>query len=147
MSLYGYLVTAVTFARSRQTLSVFVRDLAKTALQCSRLFPYDTDMPNDNGGADLDPEAVRIGALLRDLREANDWTLERLGSAIGKTHHYLSKIERGHKKARVTLCRDIAEAYDMPPVELIAEAFPNLHGVALTAACGPDRDAQQERPA
>jgi DNA-binding XRE family transcriptional regulator len=126
---------------------VFVRDLANSSLHCSELFPYDTDMRNDNSGAALDPEAVRIGALLRGLREANGWTLERLGGAIGKTHHYLSKIERGHRKAKVTLCRDIAHAYGMQPEPLIAEAFPHLRGVALTAACSPGHDAPQERPA
>jgi DNA-binding XRE family transcriptional regulator len=125
---------------------VLVRDLAISALHCSELFPYDTDMPNDNSGVALDPDAIRIGALLRDLREANGWTLERLGGAIGKTHHYLSKIERGHRKAKVPLCRDIARAYGMPPAELIGAAFPHLHGVALSAACGSDH-AQQERPA
>lgn len=67
----------------------------------------------------LDPEAVRIGATIRSLRKSSRMTLKELGEAVGKTHHYLSKIERGQKPAPRELIVDIAEAMCVPFVSIV----------------------------
>ncbi|OLT30069.1 hypothetical protein BJF79_39660 [Actinomadura sp. CNU-125] len=75
---------------------------------------------------ELDPEAERIGAVLRNLRDTRGWTLQNLGSAIGRSHSYVSKVERGHVKAakQLALVPAIAAAYGITPRELLAEIYP-----------------------
>ena len=47
-----------------------------------------------NAGAD-DPQPVDLGARVRDLRKARDWTLEQAAKKAGMARSTLSKIENG----------------------------------------------------
>jgi transcriptional regulator with XRE-family HTH domain len=75
---------------------------------------------------ELDPEAERIGGILRNLRDAREWTLQNLGAAVGRTHGYLSKVERGHVSTvkQLALVPAIAAAYGIATTELLAELYP-----------------------
>lgn len=72
---------------------------------------------------DLDPEAVRIGTTIRTLRTTYGLTLAELGTAVGKSHGYLSKIERGEKLAPRALCMDIARALGVKPAAIVSPAI------------------------
>ena len=72
---------------------------------------------------ELDPEAVRIGTAIREFRKARGLTLIELGAAVGRTHSYLSKVERGHSKASITLCYAIADALDIRRAALLSPAL------------------------
>lgn len=74
---------------------------------------------------EVDPEAVRRGATIRTIRKAYGWTLPALGQAVGKSHGYLSKIERGQKLAPVALCTDIAKALGVPAAAIISPGYPD----------------------
>lgn len=71
---------------------------------------------------ELDPEAVRIGATIRSLRDAYGMSLVELGRRVDRTHGYLSKVERGIKKAPIALCRAIAEALGVPLHAIVSPA-------------------------
>jgi transcriptional regulator with XRE-family HTH domain len=72
---------------------------------------------------DLDPEAVRIGATIRTLRESIGLTLKELGAAVGRDHSHLSRVERGEKKAPRALCIAIARALGVPPAAIISPTY------------------------
>lgn len=80
----------------------------------------------DELAEELDPEAVRIGGVLRNLRDIRGWTLQNLGAEIGRTHSYVSKVERGHVKPakQLALVPAIAAAYGVTTTELLAEIYP-----------------------
>lgn len=72
---------------------------------------------------ELDPEAVRIGATIRALRNALGFPLGDLAKAIGKSHAYLSNIEHGRKRAPAPLCREIAEKLGVPPAAIVSPGY------------------------
>jgi transcriptional regulator with XRE-family HTH domain len=74
---------------------------------------------------DLDPEAVRIGATIRTIRQTSGITLAQLGGKVGKSHSYLSKVERGEKRAPRPLCLAIAHALGVPPVAIVSADYQN----------------------
>lgn len=73
--------------------------------------------------AELDPEAVRIGATIKALREALGWTTNELAAAVGKSHAYLSNIEHGRKRCPPKLCREIAAAMGVAPAAIVSPAY------------------------
>ncbi|WP_084963280.1 helix-turn-helix domain-containing protein [Thermoactinospora rubra] len=75
------------------------------------------------GSEELDPEAVRIGATIRALRDALGWTVGELAKAVDKSHAYLSNIEHGRKKCPPKLCREIAAALGVPPAAIVSPAY------------------------
>jgi transcriptional regulator with XRE-family HTH domain len=72
---------------------------------------------------DLDPEAVRIGATIRALRDALGWRLGELAKAVGISHAYLSNVEHGRKRAPTPLCRTIAEKLGVPPAAIVSPGY------------------------
>lgn len=72
---------------------------------------------------DLDPEAVRIGATIRALRDALGWSVGELALAIDKSHAYLSNIEHGRKRCPTKLCRTIAETLGVPLAAIVSPGY------------------------
>jgi len=88
---------------------------------------YLRSMATVTGLADEpDPEATRIGGLLRNLRRSRGWSLQTLGAQVGRTHSYVSKVERGRVKTtrQLALVPAIAAAYGITTAALLAEIYP-----------------------
>ena len=66
----------------------------------------------------LDPENVRIGALIRGLRQAKKLTAKELGDAIGCSEPLITAIERGQRRAVPDVRRKIEVHLDVTPGEL-----------------------------
>jgi len=63
----------------------------------------------------------RLGATLRDLRQARGWSLSYTGEICGTSGANISKIERGRaKEYSLQLLSSLAEAYGMKLYELFA---------------------------
>jgi transcriptional regulator with XRE-family HTH domain len=92
-----------------------------------------TDSPD---GPALDPEAVRIGATIRALRDGRGWKLIELAAAVDYSHGYLSKIEHGLKKCPSWLARDIAAAIGVPPAAIVSPGY-KYEPPATTETDGP----------
>jgi transcriptional regulator with XRE-family HTH domain len=73
--------------------------------------------------AELDPEAVRIGATIRALRDALGWSVGELAAAVDKSHAYLSNIEHGRKRCPVKLCRAIAQVLGVPVGAIVSPGY------------------------
>lgn len=69
--------------------------------------------------ADLAP---RIGAVVRQLREATGLSQEELAEQSGLHRTYISLVERGRRNITVDALSQIAEALNVYPSRLIAEA-------------------------
>lgn len=66
--------------------------------------------------------APRIGAVVRQLREATGLSQEELAEQAGLHRTYISLVERGRRNITVDALSQIAEALDVYPSRLIAEA-------------------------
>lgn len=106
-----------------------------------------TDSPDSPA---LDPEAVRIGATIRELRDLRGWKLVELAKAVDKSHGYLSKVENGLKKCPYPLARDIAAALGAPLAAIVSPGYdyepPATDDEADTAPC-PCCGATTDHPA
>jgi transcriptional regulator with XRE-family HTH domain len=80
----------------------------------------------ENGGSDLAPP-VDLGARVRELRKARDWTLEQAARQAGLARSTLSKIENGQmsptydalKKLAVGLEISVPQLFTPPAAEKI----------------------------
>lgn len=61
-----------------------------------------------------DPEAVRLGATIKALREAYGLKREELARLTEVTRRYLQYIEDGEKRAPLPLCRKVADILSVP---------------------------------
>lgn len=59
--------------------------------------------------------------ILREYREASEYTQVELAQRLGTTQGFISKCERGTRRIDVVELVELAEAMDMPPLELIRE--------------------------
>lgn len=73
--------------------------------------------------ASLNPEAIRLGATIRALREAHGLNITELATAIGKSRAYLSNIEAGRKEASPVVCRSIADFLAIPLAAITARGY------------------------
>lgn len=64
-------------------------------------------------------ERIRIGATIRELREARHISLDELANAIQKSRPYLSNIELGNKPLTPALLGKIADALAVRPISII----------------------------
>lgn len=71
----------------------------------------------------LDPEAVRVGATIRALREALGWKVGELAKAVDKNHAYISNIEHGRKRCPGPLARQIADALGVPVGAIVSPGY------------------------
>jgi transcriptional regulator with XRE-family HTH domain len=71
-----------------------------------------------------DRQAIRadFGRVIRELREARNFTLDGLAAAAGMHTTYLSRIERAHSSPTWEKVTALADALDLP-VSAIATAF------------------------
>lgn len=66
--------------------------------------------------------APRIGAVVRQLREATGLSQEELAEQAGLHRTYISLVERGRRNITVDALSQIAEALGVYPSRLIADA-------------------------
>lgn len=71
----------------------------------------------------INPEAVRIGATIRALREALGWKLGELAKAVDRSHAFLSNIEHGRKLCPRPLCKAIADALGVPVAAIVSPGY------------------------
>lgn len=67
------------------------------------------------------PEAKRIGATIRALREAYGWQLGKFAVAIDMSHGHLANIEAGRKVPTREKVRRIADTLGVPLAALTTE--------------------------
>lgn len=63
---------------------------------------------------ELDPEAVRVGATIRALRDAHGLKIVELARAVGVADSHISNVEAGRRTPSMALCRRIAETLGLP---------------------------------
>ena len=66
----------------------------------------------ENGEAD-ETEALDLGARVRDLRKARDWTLEQAANQAGLARSTLSKIENGQMSPTYEALKKLATGLDI----------------------------------
>lgn len=66
-----------------------------------------------------DPEWVRRGATLRELREARGVKVGELAGAMGISYAYLSNIEAGRKRLTPPLVAKAAAALQVRPIAIV----------------------------
>lgn len=64
-------------------------------------------------------ERTRVGATVRELREARHVTLDELARVVGISRPYLSNIEAGRKPLNPSLLGKIADALAVRPISII----------------------------
>lgn len=67
------------------------------------------------------PEARRIGATIRALREAYGWQLGKFAVVVDMSHGHLANIEAGRKVPTAEKTRLIAEKLGVPLAALTTE--------------------------
>ena len=70
--------------------------------------------------------APRVGRAIRELREASGLSQEALAEEAGLHRTYISLVERGKRNITVDALSQIAEALNVYPSRLIAEAEKGL---------------------
>lgn len=78
---------------------------------------------NTEFNVELDPEAVRIGATIKALREAYGLKVTELALAVGISRPYLANVEAGRKHAPRTLCAQIARVLDIPLAAIASSTY------------------------
>lgn len=73
-----------------------------------------------------DPENVRVGATIRELRLSRELTSDELGRAIGVTGGQIRHIERGIRKAQLADCRAIARVLGVPLAAITVEDYARI---------------------
>ncbi|MFT5574346.1 MAG: transcriptional regulator with XRE-family HTH domain [Cryomorphaceae bacterium] len=66
------------------------------------------DLPNQSDQG-LDPESVRIGHQIRDLRRAKGVTLQYMADKIARSVGYISQVERGVSALPIPVLQSISE--------------------------------------
>ena len=69
-------------------------------------------------GAHDDPEALDLGARVRELRKARDWTLEQAANHAGLARSTLSKIENGQMSPTYDALKKLATGLDISVPQL-----------------------------
>lgn len=65
---------------------------------------------------------MRLGAAVRERREALEFSQDSFADAIGMHRAYYSAIERGERNVTLYTIARVAEGLDMQLAELMAEA-------------------------
>jgi transcriptional regulator with XRE-family HTH domain len=74
----------------------------------------------------LDPEAVRVGATIRALRDAHGLKGVELARAAKISAAYLSNIEAGRRPAPMAICRRIAKTFGVPLAAITVADFERI---------------------
>src|SRR5262249_21140071 len=70
-------------------------------------------------GASADAFAAAVGALVRSSRAKRGMTRRQLAEQSGASDRYLAQIEGGQGNPSVIMLKSIAEALDVPIIELL----------------------------
>ncbi|MDG1456558.1 MAG: XRE family transcriptional regulator [Pseudoprimorskyibacter sp.] len=70
------------------------------------------------GGAEAAPAALDLGARVRELRKARNWTLEQAAREAGLARSTLSKIENSQMSPTYDALRKLAEGLQIPVPQL-----------------------------
>jgi XRE family aerobic/anaerobic benzoate catabolism transcriptional regulator len=89
-----------------------------------------TSQPLPESGADQDAFARALGRLVRLGRAKRGMTRRQLAQGSGASERYLAQIESGQGNPSVIILKSIAEALDVPIVELIPRT--NDRAAAMT---------------
>jgi transcriptional regulator with XRE-family HTH domain len=81
-------------------------------------------MPSDTRV--IHPENIRVGATIRELREAHELTITELARAIGVSRGLMSLIESGSRKATLANCRAIARVLGVPLAAITVEGYEQI---------------------
>lgn len=84
--------------------------------------PKTQPKPRDKAGATPaggDTFAAAIGALVRSARAKRGITRRKLAEQSGASERYLAQIESGQGNPSVIILKDVADALDVPMVELL----------------------------
>lgn len=76
---------------------------------------YTRGMPRNT------PEAARVGATVKALREAYGWTLSKFSTQLQISHSYLSNIESGRRALPPHLARKVADVLGVPLAAITTE--------------------------
>ena len=76
-----------------------------------------------------DPDAaqeklISFGRRLRQLRTWRELSQTRLASRAGLSRDYIAKLEQGRMNPGLLSLLDIADAFDIPVSELLADGLP-----------------------
>ena len=64
----------------------------------------------------------RVGAVIRNLRDARGWSQEKLAEASELNRTYIGEIERGQVSASLTTMEKLANAFEVPVHALFTQA-------------------------
>src|SRR4051794_23250236 len=73
-------------------------------------------------GQDVDPRVRQLGEYIRLQRQMADLSLRGMADLTKVSNAYLSQIERGLHQPSLRVLQAIAEALNIPPDTLLAEA-------------------------
>jgi len=62
---------------------------------------------------------IEFGKKMRDIREANGWSLDEMAQKLGTTKQALSKYERGERTPKITVASKFADILHVPLEELV----------------------------
>jgi len=79
---------------------------------------------------ELDPEAVRLGATIRALREAHGLNMAQLAALIGLSRPYVNNVELGIKRASPRMCRSVADTLGVPLAALTVAGYERIRELA-----------------
>lgn len=72
--------------------------------------------------SDPDPVALVFGGAVRSARSERGWSLEDLGSRMGRPDgKYLGEVERGFHSPTITTAKEIADALEVKLEVLVRE--------------------------
>ena len=72
--------------------------------------------------SEFDPELVRVGATVSEMRQMRGMTQDQLANAALLSRSYLANIEAGRKRPSMKAIARIATALHVPQISLIAHA-------------------------
>lgn len=72
----------------------------------------------------IDDVKQRVGARVRELREAEGLSQEQLAQAAGLSRPYVGALERGEQGAGLEVLGKLAQALRVPPARLLDEDPP-----------------------
>ena len=75
--------------------------------------------------SELDPEDVRIGATIREMRTMRGMTQDQFSRAAMLSRSYLANIEVGRKRPSGRAVARIAAALRVPQISILAEVEPS----------------------
>ena len=80
-----------------------------------------------------DPEDIRVGAIVRALREAHGLTASELGRAIGKSERLIHAIEAGFRHATPPVCRSLASTFKIPLAVFTIDGYEQIRDTERVA--------------